>query len=233
MIVYKATNLKNNKVYFCVTSRRLNDAISIQKSSSREKKRRMKKKPHLRLSLSPFHKALLKDGAYNFSFCIVGKFKQKEDAYSCKEQCIVEFSAMNPDFGYNCTTGGMTSWKHSSCSVKNMKRACSGTNKGENNPMYGRTGELNPTYGKPKPSWTKEMKRNQVKILAKRKVMLVKKYKNMTEKRCSKCKEIKKVDMFHKNRENLSNLDSQCKPCKLMTNKNSLKKRKKQMEKRR
>ena len=72
MIVYKATNLKNNKVYFCVTSKRFNDAISIQKSRSRMKRRKMKLKPSSRMGIAPFHKALLKYGSYNFSFCVVG-----------------------------------------------------------------------------------------------------------------------------------------------------------------
>ena len=35
----------------------------------------------------------------------------------------------------------------------------------------------------------------------------------MTEKRCSKCKEIKKVDMFSKNKNALSRYVSSCKEC--------------------
>ena len=37
MIIYKATNLINNKVYFSVSSRNINDAISMQVSAAKKK----------------------------------------------------------------------------------------------------------------------------------------------------------------------------------------------------
>lgn len=39
MLIYKATNIQNDKVYFCITSRKLNDAISIQKSTARKQEK--------------------------------------------------------------------------------------------------------------------------------------------------------------------------------------------------
>ena len=41
MLIYKATNIQNNKLYFSITSKRLNDAISIQKSTARAQAKKM------------------------------------------------------------------------------------------------------------------------------------------------------------------------------------------------
>mgnify|MGYP003131316272 CR=1 FL=1 len=85
---------------------------------------------------------------------------------------------------------------------------------GEDNPMYGIRGELHSNYGK---KLTDEQKKNlsdKAKIRhAKRRIELIEKYKDMTEKRCSKCKKIKKVDMFSKSKRKLDGYLSACKDC--------------------
>ena len=86
--------------------------------------------------------------------------------------------------------------------------------KGKDNPMYGIKGEFHPNYGRVLTQEEKDvLSKAQKKRLAKRKIMLIEKYKDMTEKKCSKCKEIKKVDMFSKDKKALSGYLSSCKDC--------------------
>jgi|TARA_Y100000310_G_scaffold332573_1_gene408430 hypothetical protein len=158
MIVYKATNRLNNKVYFCVTSKRFNDAVSIQISKSKAIERKMKLKPSVRMGKSPFQKALCKYGSNNFHFSIISSFSSKKDAYTYKEQCILEHNAMNPDFGYNCTTGGQESVKFSPESHQRMSDAQKGKTMPESyvKMMKERIGVLNPHFGVKRSKETRE-----------------------------------------------------------------------------
>ena len=70
MLIYKATNIQNDKVYFSITSKRLNDAISIQKSRARMQEKKMKFK-NAHKSKNPFHNALNKYGEHNFYYQIM------------------------------------------------------------------------------------------------------------------------------------------------------------------
>ena len=147
MIIYKATNIQNNKVYFCITSRKLNDAISIQKSTARKQEKKMKFKNAYK-SKSPFHNALNKYGEHSFYYEIIDKNLHKKDAFKLKEKLIKEYKANNPKYGYNCTTGGYY-FKNNKETIKKQSES----NKGKKLPQYmidmlkQRVGEKHPCYG--------------------------------------------------------------------------------------
>lgn len=149
MIVYQATNLINNKRYVCVTGRTLNIAILSHRARARMVERRMKLKPTAKISKSPFHKALARYGEHNFSYSLVESFGSKDDAYSYKERLIEEWSTTNPNFGYNCTTGGLESYSMTTESTERMSVAGTGKTMPESyvKLMRGRVGELHPCFG--------------------------------------------------------------------------------------
>lgn len=312
MLLYKITNKINGKIYFSVTSKRLNSAFSVLCSHAKTTERIHKLNPNYRKIKSPIQKAIVKYGRDNF---ILNKIKNnltKKSAYNLKEKLIKEYNANNPDVGYNCTTGNITykmnkdckkrmvvantgkkqpqsyidfmksrvgklhplfGYKHSKKTRKNMSEAqknsnyvqteevrkrksetmkrrwkepevikkmanrvrppvtkatrkkLSKANSGKNNAMYGRVGKLNPNYGR---KLTPEQKKNlsdKAKIRqAKKKLELIEKYKNMTEKSCSVCKKIKSLDMFYKSSKALSGYSYQCKDCCSKRNKQRRKK---------
>ena len=87
MIVYKATNCINNKVYFCVTGRTFNDAVSMKISTARAKPRKMKLKDAY-TGKSPFSKAILRHGTHNFKFEILHSRISQKKAYDLKKKYI-------------------------------------------------------------------------------------------------------------------------------------------------
>ena len=147
MILYKTTNFKNNKVYFSISSKRINIWFSIQKSVARMKRKKMKLKDG-RISKSPFHKALVKYGEWNFGTEIIDRNLSKTDAYKLKEKYIKEYNANNPKYGYNCTTGG-ESFKHNQEVIERISKGHSGKIMPESfvRMMKEKTGEKHPCYG--------------------------------------------------------------------------------------
>ena len=158
MIVYKLTNRIKDKVYICVTNRNLNDAVSIKISKARSKPRKMKLKDAY-MGKSPFEKAILRYGSHNFTFQILQSNVSEKEAYQYKKAYIKEYNAMDPDYGYNCTTGGKESWKNAS----HVKERCRIAQTGKTMPesfikiMKERIGELHPCFGI---KHTKEAKEN-------------------------------------------------------------------------
>ena len=147
MILYKTTNFKNNKVYFSISSKRINIWFSVQKSVARMKRKKMKLKDG-RISKSPFHKALVKYGEWNFGTEIIDRNLSKTDAYKLKEQLIKEYNANNPKYGYNCTTGG-ESFKHNQEVIERISKGHSGKIMPESfvRMMKEKVGEKHPCYG--------------------------------------------------------------------------------------
>ena len=92
-VVYQATNLKNNKIYIGSTIRTLKETKYSHKHCANKGDSR------------PIYQAINKHGFYNFIYNIMGEFQSKDEAYEFKEVCVKEFNAMNPKYGYNCTTG--------------------------------------------------------------------------------------------------------------------------------
>ena len=301
MIVYKATNCLNNKVYFCVSGRTFNDAVSMKISTARAKPKKMKLKDAY-TGKSPFSKAILRHGTHNFKFEILHSRISQKKAYDLKKKYIKEYDAMNPEYGYNCTTGELGSFKHADhvkerigvahtgrtmpeSFVNTMKervgelhpafgfkhskevrarmsqaqkdsdyvqseetkkrksetmkkrwqepeiiakmakrergevteetrRKLSKANSGKNNAMYGRTGALNPNYGK---KMSDEQKQKLIeggkKYKAKKREELIEKYKNRTEKKCTQCNKVKPVNEFDKSYNSIDPIIARCKSC--------------------
>ena len=111
MIVYSITNKLNNKKYFCLTG---DSSLKQSKWNHRQRAkailRRMKLKPTSRMGKSPFHKAYARYGETNFRYRVEDRFSNRTDAFAYKERLIAEYNTMNPDYGYNCTTGGNKSF---------------------------------------------------------------------------------------------------------------------------
>ena len=301
MIVYKVTNCINNKVYFCVSNTTFDNAVSIRLSRARAKPTKMKLKDAYK-GKDPFSKAILRYGEHNFKFDLLHSRVSKKKAYDLKKKYIKEYDAMNPKYGYNCTTGGLESFKnanhvidrltvahtgkkqpdsyvklmkarvgelnpcfgikHSKQSRENMRKGQLNSNyvqseetkkrksetmkrrwqepevikkmakrkrgevteetrkklskasSGKNNAMYGKTGALNPNYGKSTPQWHKDIISKKNKEYAKkRRELLIKKYKNRTEKKCIKCKKVKVVSEFNKSYSGIDPIIGTCKPC--------------------
>ena len=300
--VFMVTNLINNKVYFSVTSAKtLNDRISVIISASLSKPKKMKLKDGY-MGKTPLQKAIMKYGKHNFQFHMLYSKISKEKAYRLKEKYIKEHDAMNPEYGYNCTTGGSDSYKNAPHVIERQTEAQTGkkmpdsyveitkarigklhpafgfkhskearermrqgqlnsdyvqseeskkrtgetmkkrwqepeiiakmanrkrgvvteetrrklrkTSGGKNNGMYGRKGKLSPQYGMHR---TEEEKQNISKKnkenARKRKMVLIEKYKNRTEKKCKHCGIIKPLDRFYRAKRTLDGYIGHCIPC--------------------
>jgi hypothetical protein len=138
----------NNKVYFCVTGRSINDAISMQISRSRITPRKMKLKDEY-TKKAPFHLALIRHGHHNFKFDVLHSRVSKKQAYAYKKKYIKNYNAMDPEYGYNCTTGGIDSFKHADHVIDSLVKAQTGKKMPESyvQLMKARVGELHPAYG--------------------------------------------------------------------------------------
>jgi len=113
MIAYSITNKLNNKKYFCLTGY---NSLKQAKYYHRQKAKcimpKMELKPTSRKGKSPFHKAYARYGETNFRYRIEDRFSNRTDAFAYKERLIAKYNTMNPDYGYNCNTGGNRSFNH-------------------------------------------------------------------------------------------------------------------------
>ena len=152
MIIYKVTNLVNNKIYIGATIRSL-------------KKRRIEQISSSTYFDSPLYLAICKYGKGNFKWEVIEIEPNKKTMYNREQYYIAFYDSMNN--GYNMTTGGInciyskeTKKKISKSNIgekgywygkkfsKEHKRKMSDAKRGEKHPLYGRCGELNPFYGK-------------------------------------------------------------------------------------
>lgn len=110
MIIYKATNLVNGKVYIGQTIKKLKQRIKSHYDSH--------KKPQ-----NIFHKALKKYGFKNFNWCIID-FANSQGELDCKEEFWIDYYKSYVGFencnGYNSTTGGSTNYLFSEKSKTKM-----------------------------------------------------------------------------------------------------------------
>lgn len=155
-VIYKITNLVNNKVYIGQTTYkrgfkdRYNSAgIPIEKVYKHHNKFKKENKSfnkHLLYSIEKY-------GFDTFEVCEVFDVAFSQDELNIKEQCWISiYKSINPSYGYNSQSGGLN-FKVSEQTKEKMRN----NNIGKNNPMYGvhRYGKDNPNYGK---RWTKEQR---------------------------------------------------------------------------
>ena len=96
MIVYKITNIINNKLYFGVTTQLLKARWQQHKCNAN------KKSYHL-------YNVIKKYGFDNFSIEIVLKCNNKETMFLKEKELIKKYDTNNHEFGYNNSTGGESS----------------------------------------------------------------------------------------------------------------------------
>ena len=142
MIIYKATNLINNKSY-------IGQTINILDIRKREHISAAK----LNLDTMIFHKAICKYGKENFKWEVLCKCKNIDELNKMERYYIKEHNTfMNNGKGYNMTTGGegyvLSEEAIKNRSGKNHHRYGKVGLVGEKNPMYGKTGKDHPFYGK-------------------------------------------------------------------------------------
>jgi group I intron endonuclease len=103
MLVYRAHNKKNGKVYIGLTTQ----SLGVRKAS------------HLRSaksgSVAYFHKAIRKHGEDSFEWSVVGEVESLEDLYDLEKQTI---SSYNPSQTYNISLGG----EHSAYGMKHTDK---------------------------------------------------------------------------------------------------------------
>ena len=128
MIIYKATNIINNKVYIGQTIHTLNHRKRQHERSYSYGKNYL------------FPRAINKYGKENFKWEVIYVAKDIDELNEKENYYIKLYDSTNPNKGYNLKSGGENSFLHES-----VKEKISNSQKGKLNHMYGKTGELNKT----------------------------------------------------------------------------------------
>jgi group I intron endonuclease len=105
MIIYKITNIVNNKLYIGQTVVSLYDRKHGHLADS---KRERKQKPKTKISL-----AICKYGFDNFVFEKIDEANTQEELNTLEQKYILTFKSNNNEFGYNLLSGGNQGGKHS------------------------------------------------------------------------------------------------------------------------
>lgn len=93
MIVYKATNKSNGKIYIGQTIKKLNKRISEHKSDSKRRN-------------DPFPRAIAKHGVNNFSWEVIEVCLSQIDLDTAESKWISYYNSQNRNIGYNVASGG-------------------------------------------------------------------------------------------------------------------------------
>lgn len=145
-LVYKVTNIQNNKCYIGYTTQNYEKYINNHfKNAFKNKKGRKK----------VFYNAIKKWGKFNFKCEILGYCYSKEEINECEKECIYFFRSYGSDsihydniYGYNMTKGGDggntcgdSSWnkgltKETDSRVKKQGEELKKNYKKENHPFY-------------------------------------------------------------------------------------------------
>lgn len=141
-VVYMHTNKINGKKYIGITCQKPNQRWRNGKG----------------YKIGSFKGAIDKYGWDNFEHIILFENLTREEACKKEIELISKYKTMDKDYGYNlCEGGNLTvGYHHSIKSREKMSNARKGLYVGEKNPMYGKSGELAPMYGK---HFTEEHKR--------------------------------------------------------------------------
>jgi group I intron endonuclease len=97
MIIYKATNKINGKVYIGYTSKSLNERIKLHLKKATNSKEKSYNQS--------FKLAIRKYGISNFDWEILYECNTKEEAFEKEIECIRMYNSITPN-GYNMTFGG-------------------------------------------------------------------------------------------------------------------------------
>lgn len=128
MIIYKATNIINNKVYIGQTVNSLKHRKSQHERSYKYGKNYL------------FPNAIHKYGKENFKWEIIDYASSIEELNEKENHYISLYDSTNPKKGYNLKCGGDNKFLS-----EDTKRKISEAQKGELNHMFGKVGELNHT----------------------------------------------------------------------------------------
>lgn len=121
MIVYKATNKINNKVYIGITTKTLEHRKRIHIRDSKTKN-------------TYFYRALRKYGENNFEWEIIDSAETMEELEELERYYINLYDSFNnKKKGYNSTSGGHNLYEITDEERHNRSKRA----KGKNNPMYG------------------------------------------------------------------------------------------------
>lgn len=106
MIIYKAINSKNNKVYIGLTTQSLDKRITEHTYSK---------------DSSYFHRAITKYGIDNFLWEVIDESATTLDELKKKEQYYIKFyNSHSTKNGYNMTWGGDTTWELGSAAKRKL-----------------------------------------------------------------------------------------------------------------
>ena len=135
MIIYKITNQINGKIYIGKT-------IDILDNRWRSHQRyAMNVQNQTRLA-----RAMRKHGLENFTIEQIDQSEDHDQLLNLEKKYIAESNSMDPKVGYNMTEGGEGTLGHKH--TEEWKQMMRERNSGENNPMFGVTGEDHPLYGR-------------------------------------------------------------------------------------
>jgi len=129
--IYQIKNLVNGKVY-------IGSSVNIE-GRWKEHKRDLKQNKHHNIYLQNSYN---KHGGHNFIFEVLEEVQNKELLVETEQKHMDVTSCYNRDIGYNIslTAGSTLGYRHTDESKKKFS--------GKNHPMFGKTGEKNPNFGK-------------------------------------------------------------------------------------
>ena len=131
MIIYKATNIINNKVYIGQTIHTLN----VRKAQH--------ERSHEYGYKTAFSNAIRKYGKENFIWEVIYETNSIEDLNEKESYYIKYYKSLVTENGYNLKGGGGNDFL-----TQEVKNKIGESQLGEKNHMFGKTGELNPTSKK-------------------------------------------------------------------------------------
>ena len=131
MIIYKATNIINNKVYIGQTIH----PLSVRKSQH--------ERSHEYGYKTAFSNAIRKYGKENFIWEVIYETNSIEDLNEKESYYIKYYKSLVTENGYNLKGGGGNDFL-----TQEVKNKIGESQLGEKNHMFGKTGELNPTSKK-------------------------------------------------------------------------------------
>jgi len=150
MIIYKATNKTNGKIYIGKTMNSLHQRMSEHKRHSKN-------------SVMILHKAIQKYGFDKFEFVVLFNCDDAKILFDKEIELIEQFDSTNKRIGYNISKGGDGADAGENHPLFGKKRPeFSESISGENHPNFGKVGMLSPRYGQKHTTKTKKKMSNSL-----------------------------------------------------------------------